>query len=409
MVDTVGQTTFLVTPVQDEPHSDALDGPAGWVVVVAAFLSMFAVFGVSYSFGAILIDLQEDFGISKAAAAWFPAIATFLYFSIGIFTGRLADRHGPRPVLLAGAGALTAGMVATASVDDPLLACVTYSLGVGFGVAAGYVPMVAAVGGWFERRRTTALGLAVAGIGMGTLVGARLTDRLAELYGWRSAFQAIGIGAGVLLLLAALLARRPPGSGTGSVALPVRTLAGNRQFRLLYLGMFLTSVILFLPFVFLDDQLTSQGSPHGPLLIGVIGAMSVIGRLGIGALASRVPLSVLYLSSCAMVPLTFLLWLAAGTNLAALAGFAALMGVSYGGFIALAPAVTAGVFGPEGLGGVLGLLYTSAGIGGLVGPPAAGRLEGIIGYPATILAAVVIGLTAVPVLWVVARSSTTSA
>ena len=114
MVDTVGQTTFVVTPVPEEPGASKLDGPAGWVVVVAAFLSMFAVFGVSYSFGAILIDLQADFGITKAAAAWFPAIATFLYFTIGIFTGRLADRHGPRPVLVCGAFALAAGMVGTA-------------------------------------------------------------------------------------------------------------------------------------------------------------------------------------------------------------------------------------------------------------------------------------------------------
>ena len=50
------------------------------------------------------------------------------------------------------------------------------------------------------------------------------------------------------------------------------------------------------------------------------------------------------------------------------------MGVAYGGFIALAPAVTAGLFGTVGLGGVLGALYTAAGLGGLVGPPLVGAV-----------------------------------
>ena len=44
--------------------------------------------------------------------------------------------------------------------------------------------------------------------------------------------------------------------------------------------------------------------------------------------------------------------------------FAIMMGVGYGGFIALAPAVTAMLFGTTGLGAILGALYTAAAIGG---------------------------------------------
>src|SRR5439155_3482964 len=54
--------------------------------------------------------------------------------------------------------------------------------------------------------------------------------------------------------------------------------------------------------------------------------------------------------------------------------FALVMGVGYGGFIALSPAVAAELFGVEGLGGTIGLLYTGAGVGALVGPPMAGFL-----------------------------------
>ena len=371
-------------------------------MAAAAFLSLVAVFGVAYSFGAVFTSIREEFDVSKSETAFFFSITTFLYFVLGIFTGRLSDRYGPRPVLLVGAAALAGGLIATAAVDNLWLGYITYGTGVGIGVACGYVPMVAAVGGWFEQHRTTALGVAVAGIGVGTLVGSPMAKALTNAHGWRTTYVVRGLSAAALLGVAAIFARRPPASAAGGAS-RLRDIVSSSSFRLLYLGMLLSSMVLFLPFVFLDDYLSARGSDQGPLLIGVIGAASVIGRLGIGALATRVGLATLYLGSCAAIPLTFLLWIAADTNFTVLLVFAVTMGVSYGGFIALAPAVTAMAFGPDGLGAVLGALYTSAGIGGLFGPPLAGALEGRVGYTPMILLSLALGLAAVPVLWPVAR------
>ena len=78
--------------------------------------------------------------------------------------------------MIAGAVTLCAGLLATSRVASIWVGYVTYGVGVGIAVACVYVPMVAAVGGWFTRRRTTALGIAVAGIGVGTLVLAPLSS-----------------------------------------------------------------------------------------------------------------------------------------------------------------------------------------------------------------------------------------
>ena len=43
-------------------------------------------------------------------------------------------------------------------------------------------------------------------------------------------------------------------------------------------------------------------------------------------------------------------------------------------FVALGPALVAELFGLRGLGGLLGVLYTSAAVGSAVGPPAAGAV-----------------------------------
>ncbi len=379
------------------PGADgAVDSAAGWIVVGAAFLSTYTIFGVAYSFSAFFGSMSDEFGIDRGRTALFFALTTFLYFVLGVVSGKIADRIGPRPVLLFGMVCLVGGLLATSRVNNLYVGYATYSLGVGIGVACGYVPMVACVGGWFATKRTTALGLAVAGIGLGTLVNAPLAEWLIEQYGWRRTYVIMAIGSAVLLSIAALGARRPPAAGVaGTSTSLVHTIKSSRPFWLLYLSMLVLALPLFLPFVFLSDYLKEQDSTHSAgLLLGLIGLSSILGRLGLGAFASRtVPLR-LYQGSVLVLGLSFVIWFVAGANYQWLLAFAVVMGVSYGGFIALAPAVAADIFGPAGLGGLLGLLYTAAGIGGLIGPPIMGRVIDSFGYRPTLLLALGLGIGA---------------
>ena len=71
---------------------------------------------------------------------------------------------------------------------------------------------------------------------------------------------------------------------------------------------------------------------------------------------------------------SFLVWLVAGSSYALLVLFVLVLGVGYGGFVALSPIVISDRMGVAGLGSILGVLYTAPGLGGLLGPPAAGWL-----------------------------------
>ncbi len=385
-------------PPQRDAYPPRVDSAVGWVVALSTALATFAVFGVTYSFGAVFSAIRDEFDESRGAASLIFAITAFVYFILGAFTGRLADRFGPRIVLLIGAAFLCAGMLATSTVNNIWLGYLYYGVGVGIGVACAYVPMVATVGAWFERRRTAALGVAVAGIGVGTLVGAPLADWLVDNFGWRDAYVMMGVGATGLMLIAALGARRPPRSDAADALPSLSSLIANSRFVALFAAVLMFTAVLFVPFVFLDDYLEGYGSTGGALLIGVIGAMSVIGRLGFGAVGTRVSLMRLYQFSFTTAALSFLIWLFAESSYGALVAFTVIFGVSYGGFIALSPAIAAQVFGPVGLGGVLGALYTAAGFGGLVGPPVAGEMIDRLGYDTTIVACLVVGLASVPVL-----------
>jgi len=349
-----------------------MDSARAWVVLSAAFLSMFTVFGVAYSFGEFFGPMAKEFGTDRAQTALFFAITTFAYFTLGIFSGRIADRIGPRPVLLFGAAAMTTGLYATSHVSSLELGYLTYGLGVGLGVACGYVPMVAAVGGWFEARRTLALGLAVSGIGFGTLVMVPITERLIDAKGWRWTYRTLSITTGALLLVAAIGAFRPPSSA--ETPRPIRdALRGRTDFAYLWISSFFISISLFTPFVFMADYMDSKSiDGSAGLLLGVIGMASIAGRLGFGATAGRLGIVALYRLSFVVLGASFIIWLMAGTSYTMLVIYALVIGVSYGGFIALSPAVVAELFGTVGLGGILGAIYTAAGVGGLVGPPLMG-------------------------------------
>ncbi|MGI9614143.1 MAG: MFS transporter [Acidimicrobiales bacterium] len=378
-----------------------LDGPAGWRVAFATFLATFTVFGVSYSFGSFFGPMADEFGSDRGSTALFFAITTFLYFALGVVTGHLADRHGPRPLLLVGGAFLVAGLLATSQVSSIWLGYLTYGIGVGIGVACVYVPMVAAVGGWFDRQRTTALGFAVAGIGVGTLTIAPLSEWLIDRYGWRTSYVVLAIGAAGLLAIASIWAAKPP-LDQGASEMPAtlgRVVRERSEFWILYGAMALVSVALFVPFVFLPDYLDTEGI-SGPAgwLIGLIGISSVVGRLGLGALAARFSSMRLYVGSFLVLSLSFSIWIFAGQSYVALLVFAVVLGVAYGGFIALSPAVTAEVFGPVGLGAVLGALYTAAGIGGLVGPPLMGWLIDAQGYRTALLVATFFALASTALL-----------
>ena len=165
------------------PVSPLIDSPRAWLTVIATFFSSFVTLGIAYSFGAFFTSMAEEFGSTRGATAVIFGITTFSFFWLSIATGRAADRFGPRPVLLVGAAALFIGLIATSRVQSLGVGYVTYGAGVGLAAACGYIPMVATVGGWFREKRAAAVGLAVAGIGAGTMVTSPLSASLINRYG----------------------------------------------------------------------------------------------------------------------------------------------------------------------------------------------------------------------------------
>lgn len=377
-------------------QGDQLDGGRAWLVAAAAFVAMFTTFGIAYSFGAFLVPVSQDLGAGRPATSGVFSVTTLALFGLGALSGPAVDRFGPRRVVLVGAAALGLGLLLMSSAHALWQAYLGHGLGVGVAVACTYVPLVAVVGGWFERRRTVAIGIAVSGIGLGTLLVAPLAAALVEQVGWRAAYRVLAaVGVTALLAVAALVRPAPrPVGGQSAPGLAARV--RSPDYARLYAAGLLLSVVLYVPFVHLPAYAQSRGTGEvaAATLVGLIGAASIVGRLALGAAAAHLGVLRTYQGCFAVMAGSFVLWLGS-PGYPRLALFATLLGVGYGGFVALGPPLLAELFGVRGLGALLGLLYTSAALGSAVGPPAAAALiEATGGYLAVVLVALVVGALA---------------
>ena len=351
-----------------------IDSPRAWLMAVVAFFACFLSCGMQFTFGAFFKPMAEEFGASHASAATIFGITASLGNLMGIVSGTLGDRFGPRRVLMAGALILGAGLFMTSHIHRIQTAYATYGMCVGVGVSLTYVPVVAMVGGWFRERRTTALGITVSGIGAGTLVLVPLAALAIEHFGWRGAYRLASVIAAGGILTCAALAQAPP-VGPLRVANRLRDVIRTRSFLTLYASSTLSSMAIFIPFVYLPvfAQVRGVNEVRAATLIGFIGASSVVGRLGLGALADRFEVLQLYKIMMFILASSFALWALPG-GFASLALFAIVMGVAYGGWVVTLPAVLAEIFGVEGLGAVLGAVYSGGAVSAIVGTPLAGYL-----------------------------------
>ena len=164
----------------------------GWRVVAGAFAVTFVGFGSAYTFSAFVESLQQDFAASRGSVSLVFSLAGFLYFGLGIVSGPLADRWGSRRLAVVGMILVGVGLALASAARTLVEVYVAYGLGVGLGVGCSYVPAVGAVQRWFVRRRGFASGLAVSGIGVGTLLMPPLAALLIEGMGWRNAYLLLG-------------------------------------------------------------------------------------------------------------------------------------------------------------------------------------------------------------------------
>ena len=187
-----------------------------------AFLVLFIAFacnmvgrGIADSFMVFLLPLSEEFGWKRAQVS--SVYSAFLVVTglAAPLTGMMIDRWGARVVYPAGMLLLASACLACANLSQLWQFQLVVGIAAGLGVSMlGMVPASMLISRWFRDRMSTAMGVAYAGFGTGTIVVVPLAQRSIELLGWRDTYTAMGLATLALIPLLLLL--------------PWRRIAGDR-------------------------------------------------------------------------------------------------------------------------------------------------------------------------------------
>lgn len=278
----------------------------GWVIVGVSIIGLatgWAAIGV-FSFGAFIIPLEQEFGWQRGEISLAPAIINLTGIAMAPILGFLVDKHGVRKILLPSSlllGLLTASLYFL-SANIWHFFTIWFLVAV-LGCAAAPLSYSKVIAKWFDRKRGIALGLGLAGVGLGAALLPPFAQSLISEFGWRVAY----LGLGALVLFAGLpmlvfflrdapepMGLNPDGdsssdAGTRSNVLlgfPVKEVLKQRAFWLmvgmfLCIGMVVTSIILHLIPLLVERGIDPARAAKGQAFLGLslIGARVFAGFL----------------------------------------------------------------------------------------------------------------------------------
>jgi MFS family permease len=162
--------------------------------------------GVADAFMVFVLPLSEEFGWQRAQVTSVYSIFLIVTGLAAPLTGMLIDRWGARIVYPLGLMLLGSACLLAATLSKLWQFQLVIGLMSGMGVSMlGMVPASMLISRWFRDRMSTAMGVAYAGFGTGTILVVPLAQHAIELQGWRDTYWMMGVVALALLPLLVLL------------------------------------------------------------------------------------------------------------------------------------------------------------------------------------------------------------
>jgi MFS family permease len=244
---------------------------------------------------------------------------------------------------------------------------------IGVGLATHDVVTLGTIARWFHRRRGIMSGVVKVGTAAGQIALPPFAALLIAGFGWRSALVVLGILAAALLLLAATTMRMPPATDHSNTTLKTgETFAHARRTRIFW-TLCAIQFLFFPALMSIPLHLAVHGTDLGlsvttaATLLSVIGAASVAGRLGMGALHDRIGGKNAY-TACLAILAASLAGFAVITTPLPLFAVVAIYGFAHGALFVVVSPTAAEYFGMRAHGAVFGTILFFGTLGGSIGP-----------------------------------------
>jgi MFS family permease len=368
----------------------------GYIIASSAFFIQILGPGSYITYGIFFNSFLTEFGWSRAMISGASSLYFFMFGLLGILTGRLVDKIGPR-IVMTGCGIFYgSGYMLMSQIQSVWQLYLFYGLIVAIGFSAIDVVTLSTIARWFSRRRGTMTGTIKVGAGVGLLIGPLAINWLILNYGWRTSYIIMGSVLLVFLVGASQFLKRDPSRigllpdgekrtninrvSLEEAGLSLQKASQTKQFWMLcvmclFFGFCLQTVMIHsAPYA---KDIGASPSTAASIL-SIIGGVSIAGRFIMGGASDKIGNKWGYIICFACFIIAFITILTIH-ELWVLYLFAVVYGFGHGGLWVLLSPVLAELFGIASHGTIFGLVYFVITIGGTIGPILAGYLFDITG------------------------------
>jgi len=407
----------------------------GWIIVCISFLAMAFHISARFSFTIFQVPLIEEFGWGRGVLGGAYALMLGTYALSGPITGFFFDKKGPRAIMPWGSFLIGTGLILGFFIQSLWQVYLLYGAFIGIGMSmSGFSLNAALMPRWFRRKRGIATGIALSGGGIGFLLFFPLIERLIANVGWRYTYLLYGAAIFIILVpLKLILLRNSPKDVGQKIdgdnapeteektdAVQQKPIAGEQQrvhqifveichdprFWLLAgivfcIGLNSNTIISQLQPFFVDakyDTATAAWLLAGVGLIRMAGSWcmgwlsDIIGRSRAQALSAFIS---------ALGVMTLLTLPATGGSVLMGVVFVLFYGFGVGGMSVCHSAMSADTFGGRNFGVIMSFIEIFFGMGGLIGPPAAGFFFDFVGNYNLPFSIIIVNLVCVSIVCLV--------
>jgi MFS family permease len=379
----------------------------GWTIISISLVTLAIGFGIWYSFSVFFVAILKEFGWDRASAAGVFSLFMLVHSGAAFFIGSLHDRFGPRKVIPMGSLLIVIGLLASSRIESLWQLYLSFGVLTAMGICTiGFVSQSILLPNWFLKKRGLALGIAMAGIGIGMQVFVPLAQYIISSWGWRAAYCLLaGTVICIVIPLNAIFQRRNPeeiGALPDGEKMPLGhkdileestsqlsvaqnnlvqwTLASSlrtRQFWFLFLTYFFIPMAVQGVLIHQVAHVVDKGfsAARGAFFFGLAGIVGSAGKILFGHLSDRIGRDRAFTMGmgCAFLGVLSLMNLSP-YNGWLLYGYAIFFGLGYGSIAPIFPSRAADLFQGAHFGKIYGFIAISGGVGGAIGTWLSGKI-----------------------------------
>ncbi len=368
------------------------------LVLFTCFALNMAGRGIADTYVAFLLPLESEFGWSRSGISSVYSIYMLANGLSAPFVGVLFDRWGPRVVYTT--GLLVMGCAYSLGGYLTQLWQFHFCIGLagGIGISAlGMVPSTSLISRWFRNNTSTAIGIAYAGFGAGSLLVVPFAQFLIDWQGWRLAYSVLGgVLLGALPIILMLPWKRikagrtdfasPPIMQTAQRRLslePLQQAMKTREFWLLAQVFFFTAFSIYI--ILVQTIVFLVGAGFKPIeaatAYGFAGMLSIIGVSTAGVLADKFGArrTVTFSFICTFIGIGLLFVLSYYPSQLALTLFVVLFGIAQGARGPIVSTLSARIFPGRAQATIYGTIYACMSLGAALGAYTSGLLFDLSG------------------------------